>query len=225
MAPLEEGMGIMKRIAVVLSGCGFLDGSEITEAISTLIHLSDNNVEYKCFAPNKSYPQKNHLSKNEEGKVNALEASARISRGEIYPLSTLSENNFDGIIFPGGYGAASNLSNWASKGSQSQVDEDVSKIIKAFYLASKPIGAICIAPTLIAKVLGTHGVTVTLGNDPENAKEIEKTGAIHETCKVTDFISDREHKVITTPAYMYEAKPHEVFQGIGKLVKELVEMA
>lgn len=215
----------MKKIAIVLSGCGFLDGSEITEAISTMIHISQQGAKYECFAPNKSFEAKNHLTKNVEGTQNALQSSARIARGEIKPLTELKESDFDAIVFPGGYGAAMNLSSWGKLGAKSTVDADVEKIIKSFHKASKPIGAICIAPTLIAKVLGKNNVCLTIGDDKETALEIEKTGAIHEICKVTDFVSDRENKVLTTPAYMYEAKPHEVFIGIGKMIKELVEMS
>lgn len=218
--------GTQKKIAVVLSGCGFLDGSEITEAISSLIALSETGASTVCFAPNIEYKATDHLGKSENPAIrNVLAESARISRGQIQDLKYLNEKNFDAVVFPGGYGAAKNLSSWASEGANCKLIPDVMRVITEFHKAAKPIGAICIAPALIAKTLGADGVTVTIGNDLATAIEIEKTGAHHVKCEVTDYVSDRDHKVLTTPAYMYEAKPHEIYQGIRKLIFELVEMA
>lgn len=216
-----------KKIAIVLSGCGNKDGTEITEAVSLMIALSSAGAEMKFYAPNQEFTPKNFLSNESlKEKRNIMLESARISRSEIQDLKLLKADQFDGLAFPGGYGAALQLSNWAEAGAKCQVHPDVEKAIRAFHLQSKPIAAICIAPTLVAKVLGPEGVSLTIGNDPETSKEIEKTGAQHESCPVTDYITDREHKVITTPAYMYgAAKPHEVFQGISGLVKEFIEMA
>ena len=129
-------------------------------------------------------------------------------------------------MFPGGTGVAYNLCNFAEKGSKAEVIPEVARVIREFHKESKPIGAICIAPTLIALTLGKLGVTVTVGQKGEAAIEIEKTGAHHEVCAVDDFVTDREHKIVTTPAYMYgEAAPHEVFKGIRLAMDELVEMA
>jgi enhancing lycopene biosynthesis protein 2 len=198
----------MKNVAVVLSGCGYKNGSEITEAISSLIALGNEKARYTCFAPR-----------------DWIEDSNRISRDSTQDLKNLDASKFDAILFPGGYGAAKNLSTWATQGAACTVLPEVETAIRSFHKAGKPIGAICIAPAIIAKVLGQEGVTVTIGNDKVTAQEIVKTGAQHEDCPVEEYISDREHKVLTTPAYMYETKPHLVFQGISKMVKELVEMA
>lgn len=216
----------MKKIAVVLSGCGFKDGSEITESVSTLIALTELNADYQCFAPDKEIETVDHTQDQSTGTRNLLVESSRISRGKISPLSSLEEKNFDAIVFPGGFGAALHLCDWAHKGSQCSTLPEVEKSLLDFHKASKPIGAICIAPVLVAKTLGSQGVTLTIGKDKETAQEIEKTGATHEPCEVDDFITDRENKVITTPAYMYDdAKASQVFKGISALVKELVEMA
>lgn len=215
----------MKQIAVVLSGCGFKDGSEITESVSTLILLSQKNVNFKVFAPNKEIQTLNYLDNSIQENRNLMSEAAKISRGQVEDMKKLSAKNFDGVIFPGGYGVVKNLSHWAESGSRCWVDPEVERVLNEFYNSSSPIGGICIAPALIARVLGKHGITVTIGDDKETALEIKKTGAIHENCGVQDYISDRENKIITTPAYMYEAKPHEVFMGISGLVKELVEMA
>jgi len=157
---------------------------------------------------------------------NILVEAARIARGEIHDIRELREQDFDAVVFPGGYGAATHLSSWATDGANARVHPEVTRIVTEFHKAAKPVGAICIAPTLIAKTLGAEGVNLTIGDDLATSKEIEKTGAHHVKCEVTDFVSDRDHKILTTPAYMCSgAKPHEIFAGIRKLVRELVEMS
>ena len=217
----------MKKIAIVLSGCGHQDGAEITESVSTLIALSELGADYTVFAPSQEFKANNFLTGKASGEIrNIMQEAARISRGHIKDLKELNPKNFDGVAFPGGFGAALHLCDWAHKGSNCSVQPTVQKVIEGFYQEQKPILAICIAPALIAKVLGSHGITLTIGNDKETAQEIEKTGAQHENCKVTDYVTDREHKIVTTPAYMYDdAKPFEVFQGVRGAAKEFFEMA
>lgn len=199
----------MKKIAVIISGCGYQDGAEITESVSTLIALSQLGAEYKVFAP-----------------ATLMKEADKISRDRTEDLSKLNVAEFDGLAMPGGYGVAKHLCDWAAKGSACTVDSTVQKVVESFYKEQKPILAICIAPALIAKVLGKHSITVTIGNDKETSAEIEKTGAQHENCKVDDYVTDREHKIITTPAYMYDnAKPSEVFRGVSSAAKEFFEMA
>lgn len=217
----------MKKLAVVLSGCGFKDGTEITESISSLIAISEFGAEYQCFAPHIDYEASAHS--DSPGTLtlrNTFEESARICRGQLKSLEDLNESQFDALIIPGGFGAALHLSNWAKEGAGAQVNAHLEKVIKDFHQSSKPIGAMCIAPTILAKVLGDETATVTIGNDQETALEIEKTGAHHESCDVTDYITDRENKLVTTPAYMYgDARPHDVFTGVRKMIKEVIEMA
>lgn len=198
----------MKKIALVLSGCGHLNGTEITEAVSFLVALSQAGAQTTCFAPEA-----------------LMAESAKISRGQVENLSQLRSKDFEALVLPGGYGAAKHLSNWAERGAKATAHPEVARAIREFADEGKPIGAACIAPTLLALVLGNRGITVTIGDDRETAAEIEKTGARHEQCPVDDYVTDREHKLVTTPAYMYEAKPHEVFRGISGLVKEVFEMA
>lgn len=217
-----------KKIAVVLSGCGNKDGTEITEAVSLIVALSEKGAQITYFAPDKEMAPVNFLT-NERSKMekrNIMSEAARITRSQIQDLNSLVASDFDGLALPGGYGAALELSSWASKGSSCEVLPELSKAIVDFHKQSKPIAAICIAPTIVAKVLGKHGVTVTIGNDKETAQEIRKTGAEHADCPVADYITDRATKVVTTPAYMYgNARPHEVFTGIRGLVGEFLEMA
>lgn len=214
-----------KKIAVVLSGCGFRDGAEITEAVSALIHLSELGAEYRVFAPDLEFEAVDHLNGSPIGKRNALHEAARIARGQIQPLSELREPQFDGLVLPGGYGAALNLCQFGKSGHQADVLPEMKKILRDFHAASKPICAICIAPALVALCLKDSGSTLTIGQDEATAQEIRKTGNEHEDCPVTDFVTDRENKLITTPAYMYDAKPHQVFKGIQGAIRELYEMA
>lgn len=200
---------------MVLSGCGRQDGSEITEAVSLLIALNSLGAQVQCFAPNMEF----------QGR-NLLEESQRIARGSAKDLTTLNSKDFDALIFPGGFGAALHLCDWASQGAKAQVHPEVKKQILDFHKSGKPIGAVCIAPVLLALTLGSKHVTLTLGDDHETISEVQKTGAHHEICNVDDFISDRDHKIVTSPAYMYDkAGPHEVFKGIEGLCREIFEMA
>jgi enhancing lycopene biosynthesis protein 2 len=217
----------MKKIALVLSGCGHLDGAEITESVSTIIALTELGAQVSCFAPDLDFTPTNFLTRQPETITrNVMQEAARISRGEIHPLEALVAKDFEALVFPGGFGVALHLCDWAKKGSACQVLPAVKTVIEGFYNQQKPIGAICIAPALIAKVLGHHGVQLTIGKDSETAQEIQKTGAKHVDCPVEDFVTDRAHRIVSTPAYMYgNAKPYQVFRGIRGLVQELYNMA
>ncbi len=216
----------MKKVAIVLSGCGHRDGAEITESVSTLIAVTEHGAQYKCFALDQDFAVTNHITGESSGeKRNIMREAARIARGSVNSLSELNPTDFDALIFPGGFGAALHLSTWATEGSTCKVQNDVERVIKAFYKAGKPICAICIAPTLLAKVLGQHKVTLTIGNDLETAAEIAKTGAIHEKCDVEDYCTDREHKIVTTPAYMLQGTSFQIFKGIRNAIRETLEMA
>lgn len=217
----------MKKVAVILSGCGFLDGAEITEAISTLIAIGQNGAEYKVFAPDKEVEETNHLTQKPTGQTrNVLQEAARIARGDIHPLEQLKARGFDALAFPGGYGAALHLCDFAKKGSGGQIDPQVARVLKEFAESRKPIAAICIAPAIMALAFGNKGVNVTIGEDAGTASEIEKTGAKHQNCAVERYVVDRANKVITTPAYMYgTAKPHQIFEGVSGAIRELIAMA
>ncbi len=216
----------MKKVALVLTGSGFQDGSEITEAVSSLIALTEAQAEYTVFAPELSFQATDHLTGDSLESRQAMAEAARISRGRVKNLSHLKAEDFDALLMPGGFGVALHLCSWAHDGANCQVLSEAERVLKDFHQQGKPIGAWCIAPALVAKVLGSHRVNVTIGDQREVAQEIEKTGAQHVNCPVDDFVTDRENKVITTPAYMYDgASAFEVFTGIRKATQELVNMA
>lgn len=215
----------MKRVAVVLSGCGFLDGSEIYESVLTLLALDQAGASYQCFAPNIAQARVvDYTTGNEVDETrNVLVESARLARGEIEDIAKANADDFDAIIFPGGFGAALNLSDFASQGTDCSVNADVEKFAKQFVAANKPLGFICIAPTMIPLICG-KGVTCTIGNDEATASAIEAMGGKHQACSADDVVIDAAHNVVSTPAYMTGQSISEVAEGIRKLVVAVLGM-
>jgi len=215
-----------KKIGVVLSGCGVRDGSEIHEAVLTLLAIDQCGAEAVCMAPAVDFPETNHLTMEETGaKRNVLVESARIARGNIRDIREVKASEIDAVILPGGFGAAKNLCDFASKGAAATVNPDVARLLKEMAAASKPIGAICIAPVVIAAVLGKDlAPTVTIGNDAATAAEIGKTGAVHRDCPVNEAVVDRDRKIVTTPAYMLAERISQVHEGIGNCVKGVIAL-
>jgi enhancing lycopene biosynthesis protein 2 len=216
-----------KRVAVVLAGCGFLDGAEIRESVLTLLNLDIYNAQVSIFAPDKEQHHViNHKAKNEASeKRNVLVEAARIARCQVEPLSKLRASHFDCLVLPGGFGVAKNLCTFAFEGAKGSVDPEVKAVIEDFNNNNKAIGAICISPALIAMVLGKKGVTVTIGKDIETAQEVEKTGAKHINCEVTDCVVDKANKVATTPAYMFDAaKLDDINTGIRKCISATLSL-
>ncbi|XP_046360578.2 glutamine amidotransferase-like class 1 domain-containing protein 3, mitochondrial [Haliotis rufescens] len=222
------------KVAVVLSGCGVYDGSEVHEASAILVHLSRGGADVSMFAPDKNQMHVVNHTKGEpmEPNRNVLLESARIARGKVEALSGLKAQNFDAVIFPGGFGAAKNLSTFATEGTAMSVDSDVERVLQEFHTAAKPIGLCCIAPVLAAKVL--PGCEVTVGSDQEEggrfpyagtAGAIEAMGSRHIKKNVTECHVDSKNKIVTTPAYMCETAVHEIYDGIGTMVKSILGMA
>lgn len=218
----------MTRIGVVLSGCGFLDGSEIHEAVLTLLHLDQRGVEVVAMAPRR--PQRHvvdHRSGAEAaGEVrDVLAESARLVRGRIVELASVSAESLDGLILPGGFGAAKNLSDFAFQGAAATVHPDLRRLLQELHARRRPIGALCIAPAILAVVLGQLGPQLTIGNDAATAAALGQCGVRHVDCAVTDCVVDPDLRLVTTPAYMYDARIHQVSQGIGKLVDAVLALA
>ncbi|WMC10581.1 isoprenoid biosynthesis glyoxalase ElbB [Oceanimonas pelagia] len=215
----------MKKVAVILSGCGVYDGAEIHEAVLCLLHLARNGARYQCFAPDQ--PQHHvidHRTGEESGEQrNMLTEAARIARGDIQPLSELRVEDFDALLLPGGFGAAKNLCSFAFEGAACEVDNEVLSACSAFARARKPAGYCCIAPVLIPRVYPA-GVKGTIGTDAATAGAFAAMGGEHIGCAVTDVVEDAHYRVISTPAYMLAQSITEADTGIGKLVKRLLEM-
>lgn len=216
-----------KDVAVVLSGCGVYDGAEIYESVLTLLALERAGARYQCFAPNVDQMHViNHLSGDvSEGESrNALVEAARIVRGDIKDLASANADEFDALICPGGFGAAKNLSNFATEGAGLTVQEDFLNFAQAIHQQGKPIGLICIAPTMSAAIVG-EGVQCTIGGDEEVASAIEAMGAKHMECGVEEICVDQQKKLVTTPAYMLAGSISEAAGGIERCVDAVLAMS
>lgn len=216
--------GAKLNVAVVLSGCGVFDGSEIHESVLTLLALNRQGADYQCYAPDMDQHHViNHLNGEEMDETrNVLTEAARIARGDIKDLGELNAAAADAVIFPGGFGAAKNLCSFAFDGPDCSVNEEVARVVGDFHAAGKPIGALCIAPALIAKLLS--GVEVTIGQDPDTAKAIEKMGAVHTQTSQCEVVVDAANKLVTEPCYMLDSTIGQIAEGADKAVKELLAL-
>lgn len=214
-----------KKIAVILSGCGVYDGTEIQESVITLLRLDQRGCEVQCFAPNIAQLHViNHLTGEEMPEArNVLVESARITRGAVKDLALANVEDFDALIVPGGFGAAKNLSNFATEGANCTLLPEVQALTEAFAESGKPVGLICISPALAAKIYGP-GVTCTVGNDTDTVAAIQKMGGTHTDCEVTDIVEDTARKLVSTPAYMRAKTIGEAAAGINKLVDRVIEL-
>jgi enhancing lycopene biosynthesis protein 2 len=215
-----------KKVGVVLSGCGVYDGSEIHEAVFTLLAIDRYGAEAVCMAPDMELSEVDHLTGNATGaRRNVLVESARIARGKIRDIAGVTAGELDALIFPGGFGAAKNLCTFAEKGADAAIQSDVARLLKAMAAAKKPICAICIAPALVAATLGKeYAPKLTIGTDAGTAAAIAATGSEHVACPVTEIVVDRERKIVSTPAYMLAQRISEAADGIAKAVKETLDM-
>ncbi len=214
------------KVAVMLSGCGVYDGSEIHEAVLTLLALDRAGVQVQCMAPNVA---QHHVVDHVSGEAtnetrNVLHEAARIARGNIIDVAQANAKDYDALFFPGGFGAAKNLCDFAFKGADCSVQVDVLRFAQAMAKAGKPLGFICIAPAMIPRIYGA-GATLTIGNDAATASAITQMGGLHQNCPVRATVIDRERKIVSTPAYMLAHSIAEAADGIERLVKEVLAMA
>jgi enhancing lycopene biosynthesis protein 2 len=213
-----------KKFAVVLSGCGVFDGAEIHEATLSLYAMAKNDALYDIFAPD--IPQHhviNHVTGEEMNEErNVLVESARIARGKIQNLKEFDASYYDGILIPGGFGAAKNLSNWAYKAADAEIDPQVERCILDMVKAGKPIGALCIAPVILTKILG--GVEITIGKDEDTSQGIEKAGGVHIEAHHGEIVIDKQFKVVSSPCYMLDATIVQIAEGAENVVKAMLEL-
>ncbi|PLX10691.1 MAG: isoprenoid biosynthesis protein ElbB [Marinilabiliales bacterium] len=214
----------MKKFAVVLSGNGVFDGAEIHEATLTLYSITKNCASYEIFAPNiEQHHVINHMTGEEmPEKRNVLVESARIARGKINDLASFNASDFDALILPGGFGAAKNLCTFAFDGAACKINMDVEKAIRSMVEQKKPIGALCIAPVIIAKLLGD--VELTIGQDKGTADAVKSMGATHTETTHGEVIIDKKYKIVTTPCYMLDANIAQIGDGANNVVKAILDM-
>lgn len=211
----------MKKVAIILSGCGVYDGSEIHEATMTMLAVLKNGGKYDLFAPDiDQHHVINHLTGEEMNeKRNVLVESARIARGQLSPLDQFNPVNYDALILPGGFGAAKNFSSYAFQGKDMVVNDEVKKAIAGMYAAGKPIGALCISPVIIANVI--EGASVTIGQDETTSRDIEAMKGKHQEAGYTEVVIDEKNKVFTTPCYMMDANILQIAEGAENVVQAI----
>ncbi len=219
-----------KKIGVVLSGCGVYDGAEIHESVITLLAIDRAGAEAVCMAPNVDQLHViDHLTGKEVAgeKRNVLTESARIARGDIKDIATVKAVDIDALFFPGGFGAAKNLCDFAVKGENCDVHPEVMRLAKEITDAKKPLAAVCIAPAMVAKIFQGEKVhpTLTIGNDKDTSDKIKTMGSNHQDCPVKEFVVDKENKIVSSPAYMLGQNISEVAEGIEKTVQEVLKLA
>jgi enhancing lycopene biosynthesis protein 2 len=216
-----------KKVAVILSGCGVYDGSEIHEAMATLLALENHGFETYCFAPDVDQM---HVVDHIKGtpmpdeKRNVLTESARIARGKIEALDATKMAEMDALVLPGGYGAAKNLCNYAVAGTEMEINEQVLKAIQSIHDAGKPIVSLCISPVILAKIFNEHEPLLTVGGYGDDAKNVEAMGARHQVTAHEEYVVDKDLKIITTPCYMMDATVGQIFRGVDKAIAQLEKM-
>tara|TARA_B100000953_G_scaffold2708_2_gene2376 strand:+ start:19737 stop:20399 length:663 start_codon:yes stop_codon:yes gene_type:complete len=218
----------MKKVGLLLSGCGVNDGAEIHESVIAMLALDRAGVEMELMAPNIDQMHViNHYTGQEMDEYrNVLVEASRIARGNIKDMAEISGNDIDALIIPGGFGVAKNLCDYAMAGSECSINPDVYRLISELQLLNKPIGAICIAPVMMAKIFGEQGASanMTIGFDEATSKDIESMGSVHVECKVSDMVVDEDNNLVSTPAYMEAQSIKEAADGIEKLVKQVLSM-
>jgi enhancing lycopene biosynthesis protein 2 len=215
-----------KKVGVILSGCGFKDGAEIHEAVFTLLYLDKEGVDYICMAPDIDQTfVVNHLTGEKTNeKRNVLVESARIARGNIHNINDVNIEELDAVILPGGFGAALNLCSFGTQGKDMSINSDIENFLKKAHSLGKPLGFICIAPVIAAKLLGNKNIKLTIGNDKGTSEVIESFGAKHENKNTEEIAVDEKYKIVSTPAYMLGPGPKDVANGIEKLVKKVISL-
>lgn len=219
-----------KRVGVVLSGCGPGDGSEVREAVLTLLSIERGGAEPVCMAPDRPLPfVLDHLTGNPEKAPRSVMAeAARIARGQLRDIASVTIEDIDALVFPGGEGVARVLSNYVDKGAVCDVNPDVVRLMKAHLSSRRPLGFVCLAPILAARVLGPiAGVRITLGpRGTTPAKHAAVMGADVRPCPVREIMVDQKSRVISTPGYMYDdARLNDVAVGIDKMVRAVLGLA
>jgi len=210
-------------VGVILSGCGVFDGSEIHEAVATLLALDQRGAAVRCLAPSRPFDVIDHTTGKPTGEQrNTLTEAARIARGDITDLAEVRGDEFDALALPGGFGAAKNLCSFAADGPDCSIDPHVERVLRAAHDAGKPLAFACIAPAVAARAFTDLGLTLTIGHDAETAAGLETLGATHAARDVGDIAIDQQHHVVSTPAYMEAKSVKGVFVGIDKMIAQLL---
>lgn len=212
-----------KQVAVIISGCGSLDGTDPQELALILLRLDQLNIAWTCFAPDVT---QHHVIDHTSGEAvegqsrHALVESRRMLHETVYPLEMLKPDDFTAIVIPGGHGAINQLSDFAVNGSSMQVLEQLVEQLHAFRQAHRPIALVGMAALLVPRIF-EQAIPVTLGQNAALSGTVSAMGGLHKSAGVTEIVVDAENRVITTPGWLTNARPSEVATGLFKLVDRL----
>jgi len=230
----KGGAGGSLQVAIILSGCGYLDGTDVTEAASGMIDLARRGLVLQYFAPDGKIEEVyDHLSKTlEKNEVRNIASEAtRISKANVQKLSRLKASNFDALFVPGGNGVGRNLSNYFEDNINFNIHPELEKALQEMQTSKKPILLSGLASILAARVWGKFhggpGCKITLGNDANFIEAANALGATHVTRNsAADIVGDEENLIISTPGYLIQnATPWQVFQGISGLYEEITNFS
>jgi enhancing lycopene biosynthesis protein 2 len=221
----------MNDFAVILSGCGILDGSDVWEVVLLSHYLSIKGKSPVFYAPDEMQKEVvDHLTQvPTDERRNVLKESARMARGEIRELKSLSGKDIDGIILPGGYGTIRNLADYLGepKNGYLKPSSDLQRIIREIFRRKKPIGACGLAGLLVASALRDildTPLTLTIGKDPELIRQMEGMGALHVLSKGREVVMDSEHKLVTTPASLLKLELNQMALSIENMINGIIEL-
>lgn len=208
------------KAAVILSGCGVFDGSEIQESVLCFLALREYGHTYDCYAPDRGMTVISHITKKPMGQRNVLEESARIARGDIYDLHLLDPSKYDLLIIPGGMGVGKNLSTFIDEQEHCDVLIDLTKVVRAFFDAKKPIVAICMGPVILAKALSSKGCfKLTLGKGAENMAVLKKMGMDPVAAAGDEMVQDGT--LYTAPGYYEASSLDQIYHSLRKIFDAL----
>ena len=221
----------MNNCAVILSGCGSGDGSDVWETVLLSYLLNKKGINPLYFAPNWEQSEVvDHLNKTAapDGR-NVLKESARIAGEEIKEIESLSGKDFDALILPGGAGVVKNLSDLVGETKKDYLKPkpELQRLIREFYRRKKPIGACGISAILVASALRDileTPLTITIGKDPELIRQVEGMGALNVLSRGTDAVIDSEHRLVTTPANLLKLKVTDLALSLENLVNGILEL-
>ena len=213
----------MKKTAIILSGCGQVDGSETHETILTILALEQHNLDWEGLAPSGLQTEVyDHYTNTKENisPSSMITEAARLVRGNITIINAVNASDYAAVIIPGGAGVIKNLSNYSTAGINFTIHPELLAFMATIVRLQIPAGFICIAPILIPKLYGNKP-KLTIGSNVELAAKIVQIGGEHCDCLANDIVIDHAQKIVSTPANMVAKNIVEVYHGIYKLVTQI----
>jgi enhancing lycopene biosynthesis protein 2 len=219
----------MKNFGVLLSGCGFYDGSDIWEAVLIHLFLEEKGYNSQFISLNLSSKEvvNHHTQESVSEKRNIFLESARIGLDQTKNIEEMDGEKIEGLVIAGGYGVLQNFLETGPPARILNAQSEVKRFIREIFRRKKPIGGCGLASLLIASSLQdivNTPLTLTLGNDAKLSDQLEKLGAIHVIAKLDEAIIDKEHNIVTTPGNLGKHRIKEVASGIQNMILGVLEL-